>query len=152
MTTTRINRHVNAPPAGVYEALLDAEAVAKWKVPNGMTCRVHEFEPRAGGLFQISLTYEAPGRAGKTTAHTDTYRDRFLNLVPNERVVELAEFETSHPDLRGEMTITTTLIDADGGTDILVVHDGLPPGVAPADNDAGWREALAKLAALIEDG
>jgi Activator of Hsp90 ATPase homolog 1-like protein len=50
------------------------------------------------------------------------------------------------------MTITITLADADGGTDILAVHDGLPHGVPTADNEAGWREALAKLAALVEAG
>jgi len=30
------------------------------------------------------------------------------------------------------------------------VHDGLPAGVSPADNEAGWRSSLAKLAALVE--
>jgi hypothetical protein len=29
------------------------------------------------------------------------------------------------------------------------VHDGLPPGLSTADNEAGWREALAKLALEI---
>jgi hypothetical protein len=48
--------------------------------------------------------------------------------------------------------ITTTLADADGGTDILAVHDGLPQGLSPADNEVGWREALAKLAAFVEAG
>jgi hypothetical protein len=41
---------------------------------------------------------------------------------------------------------------ADGDTHVLAVHDGLPPGVSPADNEAGWREALEKLAALVEAG
>jgi uncharacterized protein YndB with AHSA1/START domain len=50
------------------------------------------------------------------------------------------------------MKITITLADADGGTDVLAVHDGLPRGVRIADNEAGWREALAKLAALVEPG
>jgi hypothetical protein len=30
------------------------------------------------------------------------------------------------------------------------VHDDLPPGVLPADNELGWRMALDKLAALVE--
>jgi hypothetical protein len=72
--------------------------------------------------------------------------------VPNEQVVEVVEFETTDPALQGEMTITTTLVDADGGTDIHAVHDGLPPGVPPADNEAGWQMSLAKLAALVEAG
>jgi hypothetical protein len=50
------------------------------------------------------------------------------------------------------MTITTTLADADGGTDVLAVHDGLPPGVPAADNETGWRMSLGKLAALVEAG
>jgi len=40
--------------------------------------------------------------------------------------------------------------DAGGGTDALGVHDNLPPGVAPADNETGWRMALEKLARLVE--
>jgi hypothetical protein len=34
-------------------------------------------------------------------------------LVPNERVVEVDEFETTDPTMRGEMTITVTLSDTD---------------------------------------
>jgi len=118
-----------------------------------MTCHVHAFDAREGGSFRISLTYAAPTGTGKTTAHTDTYHGRFVKLVTNEQVVEVVEFETTDPALRGEMTITISLADVDGGgTDVLGVHDGLPPGVPTADNEAGWTEALAKLAALVETG
>ena len=108
-----------------------------------MTCHVHSFDAREGGSFRISLTYDEPTGTGKTTAHTDTYRGRFAKLVPDERVVEVDEFETEDPALRGEMTITITLADADGGTNLLAVHDGLPPGVSSADNETGRRMALA---------
>jgi len=60
MSSTRIRQHLNAPRAIVYRALLDARAVATWKVPTGMTSHVHVFDPREGGLFRISLTYDAP--------------------------------------------------------------------------------------------
>jgi uncharacterized protein YndB with AHSA1/START domain len=152
MSTTRVSRHINTPRARVYRALLDARAIAMWKVPSGMTCHVHAFDPREGGSFRISLTYNEPTGTGKTTAHTDTYHGRFVKLVPNEQVVEVVEFETTDPTLRGEMTITTTLSDAGSGTDILAVHDGIPPGLPLADNEAGWREVLAKLAAFSEGG
>jgi uncharacterized protein YndB with AHSA1/START domain len=147
---TRIRRRVNAPRDIVYRALLDARAVATWMVPEGMTSHVHQFDPRVGGALRISLTYDAPTRTGKTTAHTDTYHGRFVELVPNERVVEVIEFETADPALQGEMTISFTLADADGGTEILAVHEGLPSGVPPADNELGWQMSLAKLAALVE--
>jgi uncharacterized protein YndB with AHSA1/START domain len=151
MTSTRIIRHVNAPRARVYEALVDPEAVREWKVPDGMTCHVHSFDAREGGTFRISLTYDTSTAAGKTTAHTDTYHGRFVELVPNERVVEVDEFETDEPALQGEMTVSFALTDADGGTDVIGLHEGLPPGISRADNEAGWRSALDRLAALVED-
>ncbi|MCY1015599.1 SRPBCC family protein [Pyxidicoccus sp. MSG2] len=150
MSTTRISRHVNAPRASVYRALLDARAVQTWMVPDGMTSHVHAFEPREGGSFRISLTYDAPTSTGKTTAHTDTHHGRFVKLVPDEQVVQVVEFETDDPAMRGEMTITYTLTNADGGTDIHAVHEGLPRGVSPADNELGWQMSLGKLAALVE--
>ena len=152
MSSTRISRRVNAPLSKVYRALLDARAVAMWMVPTGMTSHVHAFDPREDGSFRISLTYDAPRGTGKTTAHTDTYHGRFVKLVANEQVAEVVEFETTDPALRGEMTITITLAEADGGTEVLAVHDQLPPGLSTADNETGWREALAKLAALVEAG
>lgn len=152
MSSTRISCHINAPRASVYRALLDARDIARWKVPDGMTCHVHNFDAREGGSFRISLTYDVPTGTGKTTAHTDTYHGRFVKLVPNEQVVEVDEFETDDPTLRGEMTITITLADANGGTNLLALHDGLPRGVSPADNETGWRMALAKLAKLVEAG
>jgi uncharacterized protein YndB with AHSA1/START domain len=150
MTTTHITRHIKAPRAAVYRALLDPDAVAQWKVPTGMTSHVHHFEPREGGTLRISLTYDAPTRSGKTTANTDTYNGRFAKLVPDRQVVEVDQFETDDPALQGEMTITIMLHDADGGTELIATHEGLPAVVAPEDNELGWRIALDKLAALLE--
>jgi uncharacterized protein YndB with AHSA1/START domain len=149
-TSTRLTQHINAPRAAVYRALLDAHAVATWMVPDGMTSHVHLFEPREDGAFRISLTYDEPTGTGKTTAHTDTYHGRFVRLVPNEQVVEVLEFETADDAMRGEMTVTFTLTDADDGTDVLAVHDHLPPGPLPADNETGWRMSLENLARLVE--
>ena len=141
---------MDAPRPKVYRALVDARAVATWMVPDGMTSRVHAFEAREGGLFRISLTYDTAGGTGKTDAHTDTYHGRFIKLVPNEQVVEVMEFETTDPRLRGEMTVTFALSDAGAGTEVLGIHDNLPPGLAPSDNEKGWRMALDKLAKLVE--
>lgn len=150
VTSTRVRRLIKAPRARVYGALVDPAAVARWRFPAGMTCHVHEFDAREGGALRISLTYDSPERSGKTLGRTDTYHGRFVTLVPDEALVEVDEFETADPELRGEMTITISLDDAEGGTELVAVHDGLPSGVSPADNEVGWQEALARLAALVE--
>ena len=150
MYSTRVSHHMSASPSAVYRALVDASAIAEWRVPEGMRSHVHEFDAREGGAFRISLTYDAPNGTGKSGAHTDTYHGHFVKLVPNEQVVEVFEFETVDPELRGEMTLTTTLTEAAGGTDVLIVHEGIPDGISPADNETGTRMALAHLARLVE--
>lgn len=116
-----------------------------------MTSHVHSFDAREGGTYRISLTYDTPEGKGKTTARTDTYHGRFVCLVPDAEVVQSIEFETDDPALQGEMTITYSLTDADGGgTDLTGVHENLPPGVPPEDNELGWSQSLAKLAAIVE--
>jgi hypothetical protein len=88
------------------------------------------------------------GRSGPRLDHLT----HFARLVPGEQVVEMLEFETADPALRGTMTITTTLSDADAGTNVVVVHEGVPDGVSAADNELGTRMALAQLAELVEAG
>ncbi|MFJ3621482.1 SRPBCC domain-containing protein [Streptomyces iakyrus] len=153
MYTSRVSGHVDAPRAAVYRALVSGEAIARWRVPDGMSGEVHEFDAREGGRFRVSLTYEAPDASGKSAAHTDTYHGHFARLVPDEQVVEVLEFEAADPALRGAMTLTTTLTDAQGGgTDVLMVHEGLPDAVPAADNETGTRMALANLARFVEAG
>jgi uncharacterized protein YndB with AHSA1/START domain len=150
MYTTQVSRHVAASPAAVYQALLDPAAIARWRVPAGMTSKVHEFDAREGGRFRVSLTYDLPSGTGKSAAHTDTYHGHFARLVPDEQVVEVLEFETADPALRGTMTMTTTLTKSAGGTDVLVVHEGIPDTIPKADTETGTQMALTNLAHLVE--
>ncbi|MFF7449395.1 MULTISPECIES: SRPBCC domain-containing protein [unclassified Streptomyces] len=150
MYTTRVSRHVNAPRAVVYRTLLDAEALAKWRVPEGMSGEVHVLDAREGGAFRVSLTYDLPAGAGKSGSHTDTYHGRFLKLVPDEQVVEEVEFETADPALHGTMTMTTTLTETADGTEVVLLHEGVPDAVPADQNEAGMRMALANLARLVE--
>ena len=147
MTTTRVSALLRAPRAAVYRALTEPETIARWRFPDGMTSVV---EVQGDGGFWVTLTYEAPDAEGKTTAHSDTYRARFTRLEPDELVVEVDEFETTDPRLVGEMTLTLTLRERDGGTELRAVHEGVPAGVAPEDIELGWRMALDRLAVLVE--
>ena len=80
MSSTQSARHINAHRAVVYGALVEAGAIATWRVPTGMSSQVHEFDASEGGSFRISLTYDAPTGTGKTTAQTDTYHGHFVSL------------------------------------------------------------------------
>lgn len=144
-----MTQYIKAPHEIIYRALIDSDSIAIWKVPTGMTCHVHAFDARVGGRFRVSLTYDAPTGVGKKRPPYDIYHGRFVELVPNKRVVELDEFETEDPAVRGELKITIELAEKDGGTEVIGAHEGLPPGVSAADNELGWRMALEKLASFI---
>lgn len=150
MYSMTVSAVVRADRPTVFRALVDPDAVARWRVPDGMTGEVHELDARVGGRIRMSLTYDDPGAAGKTDGATDTYAGRFVELVEDERVVEQVEFDTDDPALAGIITITTTLRDAgDRETEVEMRFDDLPDAVPPSDNEAGTRMSLEKLARLV---
>ena len=85
MSSTRISRRVNAPRANIYRALLDAQAVATWMVPTGMTSHVHEFDAREGGSRPHTSNDNPYSEAHfKTLKYHPEFPDRF-NCLPESR-------------------------------------------------------------------
>jgi uncharacterized protein YndB with AHSA1/START domain len=145
-------RIIKASPQTIYEALLDPQAVAQWRPPQGMTCQIYKFEPRPGGAFRMAFSYtdtDQPGQ-GKTEPHVDMFHGKFDELVPNKRVVERVQFETKDPAFGGTMTITTLLTPTDDGTKVAIVADNVPPGIRPEDHEKGMNSTLENLARFTE--
>ncbi len=150
--TTRVSRLVEAGRGEIYRALVDPGLVAQWLAPGTMTCRVHEFEPIAGGRFRMSLKYENPedGPGGKTTEDTDTFHGHFAEVVPGERIVQIVEFESDLPGIAGPMRVSWILADAESAVEVTAVCEDIPQGIRLEDNEAGSASSLAKLARLVE--
>ena len=151
MSATTVTRYIAAPRERVYRTFLQPRAVSTWMVPAGMSNRVHDFDSREGGYFRISLINTDGGETGEPPDRMPPFHGQFTELIPNERIVAKLEFETSNPEMRGQMTITIALSDSNGGTELVVTQEGLPPAFPPAENIAGWEESLAQLAELIEN-
>ena len=149
LPTTRASRLIPAAPDAVWNALMDPEILVRWLPPGDMTGRMHAFDGRVGGGFEMSLYYPEgeTGHVGKTTEREDRTRVRFAAVTPGRRVVWAVLFDTDAPALKGEMTITVSLEPAEGGTRVTFLSENLPPGLRPADNKEGSKESLKKLAA-----
>jgi uncharacterized protein YndB with AHSA1/START domain len=149
---TRASIVVRARPRQVYEAFVDPVALVSWLPPAGMTGRMHAFDARVGGGYEMSLFYAPDARdvRGKTGGKEDRVRVRFVELAPPRRIVEAVRFVTEDPALLGEMTLTVTLEELAGGTEVTLAFDELPPGLRPEDNDAGARMSLQQLARRFE--
>lgn len=142
---------VAAPVAQVYAALIDPDALQAWLPPDGMTASFERFDARPGGSYRMVLTYsDASLAAGKTTADSDVVEARFLDIVPEERVVQAVDFISDDPAFSGTMTMTWEVSGVDGGTQVAVRAENVPDGISADDHAAGLGSSLANLAAYLE--
>lgn len=149
--TDKASRVIAASPPRVYAAFVDPEALAAWLPPHGMTARFERFDPRPGGSYRLVLTYaDASGAPGKAAADTDIVEARFVDLVPDVRVVQEVDFVSDDPAFAGTMTMTWQLTAVDGGTRVDITADDVPDGISAEDHAAGLGSSLAKLAAHVE--
>ncbi len=149
---TRTSAVIKAPREALYRAFTDPAALAAWRVPGGMTAKVHEFDAHVGGGYRMSLFYAAsePVNRGKTAEREDRFTARFVELTSPTRIVEAISFDSADPAFSGEMTMVVTLEDHDGGTEVTISFEHIPSGIRPEDNEAGTRSSLEKLARYVE--
>lgn len=150
--TTLASRLIAATPEAIYDAFMDPQALVEWLPPDRMTGKIHSFEPRIGGGYEMSLFYPDDEEAyrGKTTEREDRVRVRFTDLAPPRRIVQAVSFVSDDPGFVGEMTMTWTFEPAAGGTRVSVLSANLPSGLRPQDNQTGSEMSLAKLARRFE--
>jgi uncharacterized protein YndB with AHSA1/START domain len=145
-------RVIDAPLERVFAALVDREALAAWLPPRGMTARFERFDARPGGSYRLVLTYlDASGSRGKATVDSDIVEARFLDIVPDVRVVQAVDFESGDAAFAGTMTMTWEVTAVDGRTTRLdITADDVPDGISPEDHAVGLASSLANLAAYVE--
>lgn len=139
--TVRLHRVMRAPAERIYRAFLDADALVKFLPPHGFTCRVHELDARVGGRYRMSFTNFGNGQS-------HSFGGKYLELVPNERIVNTDEFDD--PGLPGEMRTTVSLRGVAVCTDVSIVQEGIPAAIPPEACYLGWQETLALLTLLVE--
>jgi uncharacterized protein YndB with AHSA1/START domain len=139
--TIRLHRVLRAPPERVYRACLDPTALVKWMPPNGFTATVHHLDAKVGGTYAMSFT-------NFTTGKSDSFGGKYLELVPNERIVHTDQFDD--PNLPGEMRVTVTLKKVSVGTELSIVQEGVPDVIPPEACYLGWQDSLVLLAKLVE--
>lgn len=124
----RLARHFQAPRQAVFRAWTDPQALATWFGPEGVKTRNVEVDPRPGGTFRLEM-YEADG----VYSLSGVYRE----VVPPERLV--FSWVWGHGELEGlETLVTIELQEKDGGTELTLVHEGLPTPTAREKHEGGW--------------
>jgi uncharacterized protein YndB with AHSA1/START domain len=150
--TTQNSKVINATQETLYQAFTSPEALAVWLAPGEMTGKVHNFDLRVGGGYEMSLFYPQSEKEsrGKSSAKEDRFTARFVELAPPYKIVQAINFDSSDPAFLGEMTMEATLERKDNGTKVTFLFKNIPSGIRPEDNEAGTLSTLEKLAHYVE--
>jgi uncharacterized protein YndB with AHSA1/START domain len=139
--TVRLHRVLRAPPARVFKAFTDPDAMAKWLPPHGFTGKVHSLDARVGGSYRMSFTHFSSGKS-------HAFGGEYLEIVANERLRHTDRFDD--PNLPGQMITTVEFAPVSVGTDLRVVQEGIPEAIPVEGCYLGWQESLTLLAQLVE--
>jgi len=140
-STVRLHRVLRAPSERIYRAFLDPDAMAKWLPPHGFTGKVHQIDAKVGGSYKMSFTNFSSG-------NKHSFGGKYLELVPNERIVHTDKFDD--PNLAGEMKTTIVFKKVSVGTDVSIVQEGIPEMIPAEMCYLGWQESLVLLGQLVE--
>jgi uncharacterized protein YndB with AHSA1/START domain len=127
----RIKRVFQAPRPLVYSWWTDGSKLQQWSgCKEATNCRV-EMDFRVGGGFTQTMQIAGAGEF--------TLRGRYLEIVENERIVYSADL--------GPVTtrVTVEFFEHEGGTKVVLTHEGLPDEFLRNTISQGTAESFDKL-------
>ena len=138
-----LHRIFNAPAECIFNAFLDADALAKWLAPHGYTATINHLEPYEGGHYDITLTHFRSGRRYR-------FKGQYLEIKPNEFIRYTDQLCDDEDEAKGAMTEKMIELKPSFlGTELNITQTGLlefqPKEVCYLD----WQQSLYLLENLI---
>jgi uncharacterized protein YndB with AHSA1/START domain len=135
-TSLTVRRHIDATPDEVFDAWTDAEAMRQWMRPGDTTDVAAKLDVRVGGRYTIDMI-----GAQSTHKHHGEYQvvDRPHRLV----------FTWNADWIPGGSVVTLEFKARDGGTDLVLTHEGLPDRTSVENHTMGWGSILEKLDGVL---
>ena len=138
-TSLTVRRTFDAPRERVVRAFTDPEELAAWYAPGDMTAQIHTWNATADGTLSISMldddgSHDAEGA--------------FTEVVENERLVHT--WTWTHVDDPVETRITVEFVPVEGGTEVVLTHEGHPDSETVEQNAQGWTGVLENLGEVLK--
>ena len=130
----RIDRVVHAPPDRVFSAWTNANELAAWWGPDGITCKSAKIDARVGGSYRIENALPD----GSTLWIFGEFEvvDRPVKLVFSWHV----STTTTAPE-----RVTIDFRPHHAGTQIVLTHEKIPTATLRKQHESGWRGCLDGL-------
>ena len=135
----QITRIIDAPRDEVFRAWTEPERIKQWWGLIGSSVPTADVDLRAGGAYRVVME----PIEGPALVVAGTYRE----VSPPSRLVYTWRWENGIPDSL-ETLVTVEFGERGTQTEIRITHGGFPAADEQPQYEAGWLEALARLATL----
>jgi uncharacterized protein YndB with AHSA1/START domain len=134
-----VTRTFDAPARLVFEAWTKPELFRQWWVPRslGMTLRSCELDVRTGGKYRLVF--------GDDPANTMAFFGRYLDVVPNQRIVWTNE------ESGADGSVTTVTFEEKNGKTALVLRELYATKEALDAAGTGAQEALIETFGQLDE-
>lgn len=142
-----LRHHYQATPEQVFEAWSNPEALGQWFGPHSHNCKIEKFDFTEGGEYQIRMIPIEKDKDPDCTG--DTSKDSicagtFVQIqAPNKIVMSFTWIENAGNI--GDTLLTIDILDRDGGTDVVLLHEKLPDEELRKAHQGGWQGSLECL-------
>jgi uncharacterized protein YndB with AHSA1/START domain len=136
-----IKRIIKAPRDRVYAAWTDPAQLTQWFGPEDVQTQDLIADARVGGKFRWDII----NSEGEKMRCCGEYRE----LQPNKKIVFTWQWQDDEDWENHTSVVTVELKDADGGTELRLIHEQLPNEASRDGHTEGWNSALDKLETLF---
>lgn len=131
-----MNRTFKHSKEDVYDAWTNKESLISWFAPaKEFTTIIHKQELKVGGQYKIEM------REPDGTAHI--IHGEYVALNPFDQIAFTWEWESDEQEVNSLVTID--LIDKNGSTEMILVHDKLESQNSVELHSGGWMGCLGQL-------
>ena len=135
----RMARTINADRQAVWDAWTKPELMKQWSCPAPGGLKGASVDLRVGGAFEMHMEVE-----GEKYTAFGVYRE----VDEPSRLVYTWDWrEDSHAV--GETVVTVEFREVEGGTEVVLVHEGFPAAEARSGHEEGWGACLMHLGAVF---
>ncbi|RCK20322.1 ATPase [Thalassospira lucentensis MCCC 1A00383 = DSM 14000] len=106
---------LNHPRDKVFAAWTNPEALAKWYGPEGLDIETKEADIREGGVWRFDMVGTFEGKPQRFENHV-----RFLEIIPNERIV--MDYGTPDPNDPERFRMTVTFDEQSDGKTVVTLR------------------------------
>ena len=135
-----IVRRIKAPPARVFAAWTEPEALKLWFGPHHTRVEFAEVDARPGGGFTVRMVENNGERHQVSGTYTEFEPERLL-------VFTWAWIST--PERESRVMVTFRAVPE--GTEVTLIHDRFADAQAATNHRRGWTESFERLATEFAD-